>query len=430
MSIGIGIIGAGTVGQGVLEILASRGEFFKSELGIDFKVVRVASRTPKASIHPTALCPWDNQPEALIQDPNVHVVVEVAGGYDAPKAWVQAALEAGKPVVTANKALLAKYGTELFPIAAQKGLPLLFEAAVGGGIPIIRAIQESLQANHILGLSAIINGTCNYILTEMSTKGSDFDAVLAEAQKLGYAEADPTFDIDGIDASHKLAILASLASYSWVNFESFPVEGIRHVDAADIAFAAETGHQIKLLGRLQVEKDGIDVRVQPFLVPDGHLLSHVQGVLNAVHLETDQLGPALLTGAGAGKGPTASAIVADLVRVGQTLKDSEDYAPALGWWKSDRPAKLLNPGSWQGRFYIRLRVQDTAGVLAQVATILGQNAVSLASLVQRPVEGQDAADLFLATHTCPQDAVDRALQELNALPILLRPGLRYPFLEA
>lgn len=418
MKIGVGIIGVGTVGTGVLEILSQRQSVFKDQLGLDLEVVGVSSRTPAAPVHPAYGCAWGSDPMALIRDERVQIVVELAGGYDAPRTWISEALQLGKHVVTANKALIAKYGTELLPLATSKGLHLMFEAAVGGGIPIIKAMQESLLANHIQGFSCIINGTCNYILTEMTQKGADFGEVLAQAQALGYAEADPTFDVDGIDASHKTAILASLAGLSFVDFESFPVEGIRGVAAADICFAKEMNCTIKLLGRVRQGPQGMDVRVQPFLIPETHLLANVNGVLNAVHLETDQLGPALLTGAGAGKGPTASAVVADLLHIARNLSQGQGGVARMNWFSKDNAAKLAPAGDYRSRYYLRMRARDEAGVLASIASTLGKHSISIESIVQKPVAGEASADLFVVTHECVEAEVLQAAQTLNQLGLL------------
>lgn len=418
MKIGVGIIGVGTVGTGVLEILSQRQAVFKDQLGLDLEVIGVSSRTPAAAVHPAYGCAWGSDPLALIRDPRVQIVVELAGGYDQPRAWISEALELGKHVVTANKALIAKYGTELLPLATSKGLHLMFEAAVGGGIPIIKAMQESLLANHIQGFSCIINGTCNYILTEMSQKGADFAQVLSKAQELGYAEADPTFDVDGIDASHKTAILASLAGLSFVDFESFPVEGIRSIAAADIRFAKEMNCTIKLLGRVRQSEKGMDVRVQPFLIPETHLLANVNGVLNAVHLETDQLGPALLTGAGAGKGPTASAVVADLLHIARNLVQGQGGVARMAWFSRENSAVLAPAGEYVCRYYLRMRAKDEAGVLAAIASTLGQKEISIESIVQKPVQDENSADLFVVTHECVESKVLAAVQTLNQLGIL------------
>ena len=310
MSIGVGIIGLGTVGSGTVEILEERIPFFASELGLDIEIRGLCAKSD-AETAPFAArghrCTTNAQ--ELIDDPSIQILVELVGGYDLPRKWISAALAAGKNVVTANKALIAKHGAELFPIAAQNKVDLLFEAAVGGGIPVIRAMQESLVGCEIKAIRGIVNGTCNYILTSMFKDGGDFDAVLAEAQKLGYAEANPTFDVDAIDSAHKLAILASLASGKFVDFQKMLVEGIRGIGQIDVRMAREMSCTIKLLGIFNRCEDGrIDARVHPCLLPENHLLSSVDGVLNAVHIEATSLGPTLMTGAGAGKLPTASAV--------------------------------------------------------------------------------------------------------------------------
>lgn len=420
MQIGVGIIGTGTVGSGVIEILHSQKDSFFAKFGFELNIVALASKDPEQQIHPVLNCPWYGNPDELIENPNVQILVELAGGYELPKKWINAALLNGKHIVTANKALIAKYGDELLPLATSKNLHFQFEAAVGGGIPIIKAIQESLQANEIQAFSCIINGTCNYILTEMTQNGVDFDAILKQAQEMGYAEADPSFDIDGIDALHKTSILASLASRQFVDFEILAVKGLRGLSQKDISFAKEMDCTIKLLGRFQRTETGLAVRVQPFMIPNSHLLSHVNGVLNAVYLETDRLGPALFTGAGAGKLPTASAVVSDILHIAQSIQNSSTNATNWSWFNRQNPALLAHQGEFIAKFYLHLQVKDQTGVLASITSIFASKGVSIESFLQRP-EVDQSADLFLVTHETKESAMDSICEELSTLGILSSP---------
>jgi homoserine dehydrogenase len=351
----------------------------------------------------------------LIDDPQVAIVVELAGGYDLPKAWVLRALAAGKPVVTANKAMIAKHGGELFPEAARHGAEIRFEAAVGGAIPIIRSLREAFIASDARSLACIINGTSNYILSRMAEAGLDFSQALAEAQAAGYAEADPTFDVEGIDAAHKVAILASLCGGRRVDFQKMHVEGITRITAADVAGAREMGCVIRLLGLVEIHDEGIDARVHPCLVPLRHPLAGVSGAFNAVFIDGSTTGPSLLYGKGAGRLPTASAVVADIVDVARRIH--EGSAPVdLSWMGGDEA--VLRPLSLaEGRYYLRFEVADKPGVLGRVATLLGKYGVSVASMVQR--EGKGSAAMVIDTHTAQEESIQAALEEIRALEGIL-----------
>ena len=359
---------------------------------------------------------------ALASDPNVEVVVELIGGSEGPaRALVEAALRAGKPVITANKALLAVHGAAIAELAEADGVPLAFEAAVAGGIPAIKAIREGLAANRILRVAGILNGTCNYILTTMREHKREFAEVLAEAQKLGYAEADPSFDIDGVDAAHKLAILAALAFGRAVDFASVHVEGIRDVTAIDIAMAEELGYRIKLLGIARREDGvGISTRVHPCMVPASAPIARVDGVFNAVVAEGDFVGRVVLEGRGAGAGPTASAVVADLIDLARgrhtpvwgAANGALDASPAL---PMDRHV---------GAYYLRLMVVDRPGVIADVTAVLRDEGISLESMLQRGRAPGEAVPVVLVTHDCEEAAMRGALDRIRALDAVLeKPAL-------
>ncbi len=432
MQIRIGILGLGTVGKGVLEILTTQKSFFKHSLGFEFCVVGACARSQASLDRAATLIAQANGSEFTSAKPilttdamtlathrEIDVLIEVAGGEDAPLEVVKAALQAGKHVITANKAMLAKHGTTLFPLAAKQNRFLAFEAAVGGGIPIIRTLHESLIGNEIQGLACIINGTCNFILTEMTQKGADFDATLAEAQRLGFAEADPTFDIDGWDALHKVSLLASLAYGSHVDYRSLTVEGIRGLSSLDIQMAQELGYVIKLLGVVSQDADGrVLAAVYPAMVEKGHQLAAVNGVLNAVYLKTSEVGPLLLTGAGAGKLPTASSVVADLLSVARQLATGHASPPSLAWFAENHPAQLKPIDEMEAEFYLRLTTLDRPGVLAKITGILGEAGISIRALFQNPEHDTEHVPIFITTHTVQYSQVRVALERLNALDVI------------
>jgi homoserine dehydrogenase len=412
MSIGIGIIGTGTVGSGVVELLRERSDALSRTAGTPLHIARVCART-EAKLAPYASLgiPTTTSATELIDDPEVSVVVELAGGYDLPKAWVERALTLGKPVVTANKAMIAKHGGELFPLAAKHGTEIRFEAAVGGAIPIIRSLREAFVASDAKSLACIINGTSNYILSRMAEDGLDFSEALAEAQEAGYAEADPTFDVEGIDAAHKVAILASLCGGRRVDFRKMHVEGITKVTSADVAGAKEMGCVIRLLGLVEIHEDGIDARVHPCLVPLRHPLAGVNGAFNAVFIDGSTSGPSLLYGKGAGRLPTASAVVADIVDAARRLH--EKSAPVDLSWMGGKEAALRSLSRAESRYYLRLEVADRPGILGRVATALGKRGVSVASMVQH--EGSGSASMVIDTHVALEESVQSALLEITAI---------------
>lgn len=429
MSIGVGIIGAGTVGSGVLEILTAQVERLSRAAGTEVRVARLAARS-EAELAPWAALgiPVTTDANVLIDDPSVDIVVELAGGYDLPKAWVTKALKAGKSVVTANKAMLAKHGGELFPLAAQHGAELRFEASVGGAIPIIRSLREAFVASDASSLACIINGTSNYILTRMFQDGLGFQAALAEAQAAGYAEADPTFDVEGIDAAHKVALLATLCSGKRVDFAKMRVEGITRITAADVAGAKELGCVIRLLGLVEVHPEGVDARVHPCMVPKSHPLAGVDGAFNAVFLDGSTTGPSMLYGKGAGRLPTASAVVADIVDVARSI--SQKLPPVDLSWFGGEEATLFPTSEIEGPYYLRLQVSDLPGVLAKVATVLGETGVSVSRMIQHEaVSGLEGVTMVIDTHAVREGALLEAVARLDALSETVAPTVVLRFYE-
>lgn len=412
MGIGIGIIGTGTVGAGVIELLRARAAELSKTAGTDLYLARICAKDPaELAVYAAAGIPTTTAATELLEDPKVGIVVELAGGYDLPKSWVLRALELGKPVVTANKAMIAKHGGELFPAAAKNNTEIRFEASVGGAIPIIRALREAFIASDARSLACIINGTSNYILTRMAEAGLDFSAALAEAQAAGYAEADPTFDVEGIDAAHKVAILASLCGGRRVDFQKMHVEGITRITAADVAGARDMGCVIRLLGLVEIHEDGVDARVHPCLVPLRHPLAGVNGAFNAVFIDGSTTGPALLYGKGAGRMPTASAVVADIVDAARRIQ--EKTRPTDLSWMGGREAVLRPLSLATGRYYLRFEVSDVPGVLGRVATLLGKHGVSVASMLQRP--GNGSASMVIDTHEATERSIQAALEEVGRL---------------
>jgi homoserine dehydrogenase len=409
----IGIAGLGTVGAGVVKLLAEHGRLLSLRGGRPLKLVAVSARrkAKKRDIDLTRVR-WQSDPMALATAPDIDVVVELIGGSSGvARRLVQTALRSGKHVITANKALLAMHGTELATLAEKKGGILAFEAAVAGGIPIIKALREGLVGNRVRRLYGILNGTCNYILTTMRETGRDFDAVLAEAQAAGYAEADPSFDVDGIDAAHKLAVLTGAAFGAKVNFAGVHIEGIRHVSAMDIQFAEELGFRIKLLGLARETRYGIEQRVHPCMVPLAAPIAHIEGVFNAVVVEGDFVGTTMFQGRGAGQGPTASAVVADLVDVARGREMPAFVVPA------DRLAdkKVSRMDRHQGAYYIRLMVQDRPGVISAVSGALAKERISLESMLQRGRSQSGEVPVVLTTHETEEAAMRRALTRIAKL---------------
>jgi homoserine dehydrogenase len=357
----------------------------------------------------------------VVRDPEVDIVIELIGGYTIAKDLVLAAIEHGKHVVTANKALLATHGNEIFAAAQKKGVMVAFEGAVAGGIPIIKALREGLTANRIEWIAGIINGTSNFILSEMRDKGLPFDAVLKEAQKLGYAEADPTFDIEGVDAGHKLTIMAAIAFGIPMQFDKCYKEGISRLTQADIRYAEQLGYRIKLLGITKRTEQGIELRVHPTLIPTRRLIANVEGVMNAVLVKGDAVGPTMYYGAGAGAEPTGSAVVADLVDITRLhTADPEHRVPHLAF-QPDRMSslKVLPMDEVVTSYYLRMQVRDQPGVLADITRILADSSISIEAMVQRePAEGEQQVDIIMLTHQTKEKAVNAAIAKIEKLPVV------------
>lgn len=413
----VGLLGLGVVGEGTWKLLRSNVNELERRTGVRIEVTRVAVRDldkARAKVGDAVALSQDGLD--VVRSADVDVVVELMGGLHPAYEWVMEAIAQGKHVVTANKALLAERGNEIFQAAREKGVIVAFEAAVAGGIPVIKALREGLTANHIQWVAGIINGTTNFILSEMRTRGLTFKQALAEAQELGYAEADPTFDVEGIDAAHKLTLLASLAFGIPVPFGKAHAEGIADLARKDVANAERLGYRIKLLGITRRTEKGIELRVHPTLIPAESLLANVSGAMNAVLVNGDAVGSTLYYGAGAGQMPTASAVVADLVDVARMASALPDHqVPHLGFQAgamADTP--ILPMSEVHSAYYLRLRVKDRPGVLAELAGILAEEGISIGSMVQEP-HGDEEADIIFLLHRALEGNVDRALTRIQSL---------------
>jgi homoserine dehydrogenase len=418
----VGLLGIGTVGGGTWTVLARNQEEISGRAGRAIRISVVADREVakarkltggKARVVPDAF--------AVVSDPEVDIVVELIGGYTVAKELVLEAIRNGKHVVTANKALLATHGNEIFAAAQKKNVMVAFEGAVAGGIPIIKALREGLAANRIEWIAGIINGTSNFILSEMRDKGLAFDTVLKQAQKLGYAEADPAFDIEGVDAAHKLTIMAAIAFGIPMQLDKCYREGIAKLTQEDIRYAEQLGYRIKLLGITKRVKEGIELRVHPTLIPARRLIANVEGVMNAVLVKGDAVGATLYYGAGAGAEPTGSAVVADLVDVTRLhTADPEQRVPHLAF-RPDRMSsiKILPMDAVVTSYYLRMRVRDRPGVLADVTRILADASISIDAMIQRePAEGEKLVDIIMLTHETREKNVNAAIRKIEALPVV------------
>ncbi|MCB1802380.1 MAG: homoserine dehydrogenase [Gammaproteobacteria bacterium] len=415
----VGLLGLGTVGGGTLNVLVRNATEIARRAGREIVVSHAAAREFRADkLEGLDKVKVTDDAFAVVNNPDIDIVVELIGGYSPARELVLQAIENGKHVVTANKALIALHGNEIFEAAQKKGVTVAFEAAVAGGIPIIKALREGLAANHIDWIAGIINGTGNFILTEMRDKGRDFAEVLAEAQQLGYAEADPTFDVEGIDAAHKLTILASLAFGIPLQFDKCYTEGIGRIEPQDVAYAEQFGYRIKHLGVTRRTDKGVELRVHPTLIPERRLIANVDGVMNAVLVQGDAVGPTLYYGAGAGSLPTASAVVADIIDVTRTLTtDPENRVPHLAFQPgelSDMP--VLPMDDVVTAYYLRMTVEDRAGVLAAVAGILSEHGISIEAMQQKEApEGQTQVPLVIFTQTVQESRMSAALRGIEAL---------------
>jgi homoserine dehydrogenase len=413
----VGLCGLGTVGAGVVDVFARNGGLLSARSGCELQLVHVGSRSDKPDVQ-LGDCRISRDIFEVARDPDVDVLVELIGGTTTANELVAEALKHGKHVVTANKALIAEHGMALFALAESKGTGLRFEAAVAGGIPIIKALREGLAANDVASVAGIINGTGNFILTEMAAKGREFSDVLAEAQALGYAEADPSFDVDGTDAAHKLVILASVAFGVPLAIDAPFMEGVDRVSPADLEYAAELGYRIKHLGIARAQGERLELRVHPTLIPEAEQIASVDGVLNAVRVQGDSVGEILLTGPGAGALPTASAVVADLVDIGRSLSTGcHTLSPGLGVPVDALQARPIVPAAevvtpW----YLRMTATDRPGVMAAIARILGERGISIESLIQKaPHRGEDRVPVIILTSVASQECLYAACDALLEL---------------
>ncbi|HRD87157.1 MAG TPA: homoserine dehydrogenase [Accumulibacter sp.] len=418
-AINVGLLGIGTVGGGTFSVLSRNGEEIARRAGRPIRISVVADRNPARAQELTAgACRVTDDAFAVVRDPEVDIVVELIGGCDVARELVLQAIDNGKHVVTANKALLAKHGNQIFAAAREKGVMVAFEAAVAGGIPIIKALREGLTANRIEWIAGIINGTTNFILSEMRDKGLSFAAVLQEAQRLGYAEADPTFDVEGVDAAHKLSIMSAIAFGNAMNFDKAHIEGISQLDAADIRYAEQLGYRIKLLGITKRTAEGVELRVHPTLIPAKRLIANVEGAMNAVLVKGDAVGATLYYGKGAGAEPTASAVIADLVDVTRMhTADPEHRVPHLAFQPDAMVDLAILPiSAVVSSYYLRLRVEDRPGVLADVTRILADSGISIVAMIQRePGEGEEQTDIIMLTHKTREREVDTAIAGIESL---------------
>jgi homoserine dehydrogenase len=427
----VGLLGIGTVGAGTFEVLARNQSEITRRLGREILITKVADlNVARAQEIVKGRAEVVSDAKLVITDPSIDVVIELIGGYGIAKTMVLQAIANGKHVVTANKALLAVHGNEIFTAAAAKGVIVAFEAAVAGGIPIIKAIREGLTANRIEWLAGIINGTTNFILSEMRDKGSSFADVLKEAQALGYAEADPTFDIEGIDAAHKATILASLAFGVPLSFEQAYIEGITKLDSEDIKYAEQLGYRIKLLGIARRRPNGIELRVHPTLIPSKRLIANVEGAMNAIWVKGDAVGHTMYYGKGAGAEPTASAVVADLVDVARAsangVAGQAPQVPSLAF-QADAMGelKILPIDEVESAYYLRIRVADQAGVIADITRILADAKISIDAVLQREAaDNEQQTDLILLTHLTTEGQANASIARIQALPTVLGSVIR------
>ncbi len=415
----VGLLGIGTVGAGTFTVLKRNQEEIRRRAGREIEIAMVADLdTERAKAIVGSGVVVVNDAHQVVDNPDIDIVVELIGGYGIARELVMKAIANGKHVVTANKALLATHGTEIFRAAQERGVMVAFEAAVAGGIPIIKALREGLTANRIQWIAGIINGTTNFILSEMRDKGLDFDVVLKEAQRLGYAEADPTFDIEGVDAAHKATIMSAIAFGIPVQFDKAHVEGITNLQASDIRYAEKLGYRIKLLGITKRVANGIELRVHPTLIPTNRLIANVEGAMNAVLVQGDAVGATLYYGKGAGAEPTASAVIADLVDITRlATADPEHRVPYLAFQPnemSDTP--ILPMSEITTSYYLRICVADKLGVMADITRILADGAISIDAMLQKePADGETQTDIIILTHQTQEKHVDRAIAAIEVL---------------
>jgi homoserine dehydrogenase len=422
-SIKVGLLGIGTVGAGTFNVLKRNQEEIMRRAGCNIDIVMIADlNTERAREVSQGCCEVVSDANLVVNNPDIDIVVELIGGYGIAKELVLKAIANGKHVVTANKALLATHGNEIFKAAQDKGVMVAFEAAVAGGIPIIKSLREGLSANRIDWIAGIINGTTNFILSEMRDKGLSFDVVLKEAQRLGYAEADPTFDIEGIDAAHKVTLMAAIAFGIPVQFDKAYVEGITRLEATDIDYATQLGYRIKLLGITKRTPNGIELRVHPTLIPEKRLIANVEGAMNAVLVHGDAVGATLYYGKGAGAEPTASAVIADLVDIARLASaDPQHRVPHLAFQPHAIVATpILSMSEITTCYYLRIRVSDELGVLADITRILADSTISIDAMLQKePAEGETQTDIIILTHQTQEKNMEVAIPEIEKLAAVI-----------
>lgn len=422
--IGVGLVGFGTVGTGVAQILLGNRALIQRRVGVPVELVRVAdldiTRDRGVSLPPGMLTTDVRQ---ILDDPSIDIVLELIGGYDAAKRVILDAMARGKQVVTANKALLAVHGEEIFEAAARRRVDLGFEASVGGGIPVIRALTEGLAANTILSIYGIINGTSNYILSRMTSEGQGFKEVLAEAQRAGYAEADPTFDVAGVDSAHKLSIMVSLAYGTPVNFKEVYTEGITRLTPLDITYAKEFGYTIKLLGIAKFSDGEVEARVHPTMIPSTSPVAHVEGIYNAIQLAGDAVGDIVLYGQGAGSMPTGSAVVSDVIAIARNLLTGATgrVPPASFQQDQRRPLRIRRMEEIVSLYYLRFMVLDRPGVLSQISGVLGRHGISISSVLQQGRKEGQTVPVVIMTHTSTERDVQASLREIDRMPFISEP---------
>jgi len=418
--IGLGLMGLGVVGSGVERTLREKSEAISALAGSSLSVKKILIQNPSKRRIPEVLPLLTTEPRDILDNPQIEVVIELMGGEGPAYEYIREALSKGKHVVTANKEVIAKHGLELLRLAAERRVGLLFEASVGGGIPLINPFRQDLLANRISALYAIINGTTNYIVTQMAQEGMDFAAALEEARRLGYVEPDPTNDIEGVDAAYKLAILATLAFQTEVHPEEVYREGISRLNARDFRYANELGYTIKPVAIAKLEGEALEVRVHPLLLPQEVLLAQVNGVYNAVQVEGDLIGKVVFYGEGAGALPTSSAIIADVLRLARNINLGLPPAPQI---LPNQTFRIKSMAEIQTKYYLRMAVLDRAGVLAQIAQVFGDHQISLASVIQKESDrATQTAEIVLMTHICRESAMQQALAEIAKLPVVREVG--------
>ena len=427
----VGLIGFGTVGKGLAEVLLSQRERLVRRTGMTIRLAGIADHGTSALPERFQDVPLTRDAKDLINNPEIDIIVELIGGIEPAKTFVMQAIAAGKHVVTANKALLSQEGADIFAAAAKQGVEVGFEASVGGGIPVIKALKEGLVANKILSIMGIMNGTANYILTRMTDEGVPFAEVLKEAQKLGFAEADPTYDVEGIDTAHKLAILMTIAYGTPITHKQIATEGISQIEPMDIELAREFGCRIKLLAISRNHGDHVEARVHPTMVPQNHLLASINGAYNAIHFQGDTVGNVLLYGLGAGMIPTGSAVAADVVDIARNIAcGSIGRVPALSYLPEQMQPRRITPmDELYGPYYFRCTVLDQPGVLASIAGILSKYEISIESVIQKGRKKIGAVPLVVVTHSAKESAVSAALSEIGQLPTVTAPVVKIRILE-